>query len=167
MKKSDTRTKINIGCGPTNFGKEWIHIDGGDYDHVDFKDPYLSDISADSIDLIYASHVLEYFDDEEAIHLLTHWRLRLKPGGRLKLAVPDLEKLKLLDEPLSRWIGPLYGKMKMGDKFIYHKTGYDEQRLRALLLFCGFRKIRVTIYPLHGIDDHSHAPISLNMEAVK
>ena len=30
--------KINIGCGQRNFGNEWIHIDGADYDHINSKD---------------------------------------------------------------------------------------------------------------------------------
>ena len=30
--------KINLGCGWRDFGKDWIHIDGGDYSHLDFKD---------------------------------------------------------------------------------------------------------------------------------
>ena len=30
--------KINMGCGWRNFGDDWIHIDGGDYDHLDYKD---------------------------------------------------------------------------------------------------------------------------------
>jgi len=30
--------KINMGCGWRDFGKDWIHIDGGDYSHLDSKD---------------------------------------------------------------------------------------------------------------------------------
>jgi hypothetical protein len=30
--------KINLGCGWRNFGKDWYHIDGGDYDHLDSRD---------------------------------------------------------------------------------------------------------------------------------
>ena len=33
--------KFNIGCGWRNFGSEWVHIDGGDYNHVDSKDIFL------------------------------------------------------------------------------------------------------------------------------
>ena len=29
--------KINMGCGWRKFGEDWIHIDGGDYDHLDSK----------------------------------------------------------------------------------------------------------------------------------
>lgn len=160
----EPRRKINMGCGPTNFGKGWIHIDGGDYDHLDHDDitklPY-----EEEIDLIYASHVIEYFDDEEVFWLLKEWKRVLKPEGKLQLAVPDLDELK---QNLTRFIGPLYGKMKMGDKYIYHKTGYTIDRLRALLLFCGFRKVQWHMGPFYPKkDDCSHADISLNMEAIK
>ena len=32
--------KINLGCGWRNFGKDWHHIDGGSYDHLDSNDMY-------------------------------------------------------------------------------------------------------------------------------
>ena len=32
--------KFNLGCGWRNFGKDWIHVDGGDYDHLDDNDIY-------------------------------------------------------------------------------------------------------------------------------
>ena len=31
-------TKLNLGCGWRNFGSDWVHIDGGDYDHLDYND---------------------------------------------------------------------------------------------------------------------------------
>ena len=36
--------KFNLGCGWRNFGKDWIHVDGGDYDHLDNNDIYLSSV---------------------------------------------------------------------------------------------------------------------------
>ena len=30
--------KLHLGCGWRNFGPEWIHIDGGDYEHLDYSD---------------------------------------------------------------------------------------------------------------------------------
>ena len=35
--------KFNIGCGHRNFGKEWIHIDGENYDHIDSSDIFIKD----------------------------------------------------------------------------------------------------------------------------
>mgnify|MGYP005997234225 CR=1 FL=1 len=36
-------TKLNVGCGWRNFGEEWTHIDGGDYEHLDHKDIFLNE----------------------------------------------------------------------------------------------------------------------------
>ena len=51
---------INIECGWRNFGKDWIHIDGGDYDHLDYNNITKLEFKNESVDLIYASHVIEY-----------------------------------------------------------------------------------------------------------
>ena len=82
--------KINMGCGWRNFGEDWVHIDGGDYDHLDYDSiQKLDQFSDDSVDLVYASHVIEYFDRQEVIKLLTEWKRVLKPNGVLRLAVPN------------------------------------------------------------------------------
>ena len=111
--------KLNLGCGPTNFGKDWIHIDSGEFDHIDkrYKSIVDLDFEAESVDLIYASHVLEYFDRKEATKVLLEWFRVLKNGGILRLAVPDFEVMANLyckgEYPLDRFLGPLYGKMTM------------------------------------------------------
>ena len=67
--------KFNIGCGWRNFGKGWIHIDGGDYDHLDSSDIYLKDgklIQANS----ELERALRITKEEGAIYLrLAHLRL--------------------------------------------------------------------------------------------
>jgi predicted SAM-dependent methyltransferase len=177
--------KINLGSGKRNFGSDWIHIDGGDYPHLDSKDIVNLPYEDNSIDLIYVSHVLEYFNREEAIDVLTKWRSKLKPGGVLRLAVPNFEVMsKLYIEgkyPIEQFLGPLYGQMVMGDQTIYHKTTYDFKSLENLLKFIKFNNIRMYDWRETGhaeFDDHSQAYlphmdknngtlISLNIEAVK
>ena len=177
--------KFNIGCGWRNFGKSWIHIDGGDYDHLDSSDIYLKDYENGSGDLIYASHLIEYFDREEILPLLKRWKNVLKPNGVLRLAVPDFDVCaKLYTDgkyPLDRFLGVLYGKMPMGDKTIYHKTTYDYFSLTALLNEIGMRKVKKYNWKNteHAqFDDHSQAYlpdmdkengtlISLNVECIK
>jgi predicted SAM-dependent methyltransferase len=61
--------KLHLACGSRNFGSDWIHIDGGDYPHVKYKS--ITDLYAfpnKSVDLIYCSHALEYFDREEKMN---------------------------------------------------------------------------------------------------
>ena len=173
-------TKINLGCGWRNFGPDWIHIDGGDYDHLDHKN--IVDFPYENIDLIYASHVLEYFDREEVIPILKTWKSKLKPGGILRLAVPDFSSLCEIffrTGSIDKVLGPLYGKMPMGDKTIYHKTVYDNYSIVQVLESVGFENIQKWDWRSveHGkYDDHSQAyyphmdkengiPVSLNIEA--
>ena len=81
-----------------------------------------------NIDLIYASHLIEYFDLDEVKELLNYWLLKLKKGGILRLAVPNfraIAELYLSGIALEKFIGPLYGKMQMGNEIIYHKNTYD------------------------------------------
>ena len=85
--------KINMGCGWRDFGKDWIHIDGGDYPHLDSKDIFNLPYEDNSVDLIYASHVIEYFNREEVKDVLNEWIRVLKPNGKLRLAVPNFEAM--------------------------------------------------------------------------
>jgi len=179
--------RINLGCGWRNFGPDWIHIDGGDYEHLDYKSGVrdLSQFENNSVDLIYASHVIEYFDRTDIVTILKEWKRVLKHEGVLRLAVPNfavLSKLYLEGEiELKNILGPLYGKMSMDGDVIYHKTTYDFKDLKTLLLDNGFSNIkfydwRETEHSQY--DDHSQAYfphmdkengtlISLNVECVK
>lgn len=138
--------KLVLGCGSRNYGSNFKHYDGGDFAHTDGRDITSLLYADNSVDLIYASHVLEYFDREEVIMLLNEWKRALKPNGVLRLAVPDfaaMSKLYVQDiYGLNSFLGPLYGKMKMGNKTIYHKTVYDFMSLKVLLTEIGFKKIR-------------------------
>lgn len=193
--------KINIGCGWRNFGKDWIHIDGGDYDHLDYKDVTKLEYEDNSVDLVYASHLLEYFDRDEVRYILKEWIRVLKPGGILRLAVPNFEAIAQLyvlstrkkshktDEKfkgmqtynLENFLGPLYGKMSMGDETIYHKTVYDYNSLKYLVGQFGMKDYKWYDWEQtehSDFDDHSQAYIphmdkengiliSLNVECTK
>jgi predicted SAM-dependent methyltransferase len=179
--------KFNIGCGWRDFGKDWINIDGGDYDHLDSDDIFIRDYDNGSADLIYASHFIEYFDRVEVVSLLERWKDVLKPNGILRLAVPDFKIMALLYTDynyaysLDDFLGPLYGKMKMDDEIIYHKTAYDYLSLKKLLEKIGMRDIKEYNWKEteHSqFDDHSQAylphmdkengtSISLNVECTK
>ena len=179
-------TKINMGCGWRNFGAEWIHIDSGDYDHIDHASiTDLSQFSDNSVDLIYASHVIEYFDQKEVMPLLKEWYRVLKKGATLRLAVPNFKIITELYAtrafPIENFIGPLYGRMPMATQTIYHKCTYDFWSLENLLFSCHFKDYRLYDWreTEHAqFDDHSQAYlphmdkengtlVSLNVECVK
>ncbi len=177
--------KFNIGCGKRNFGDEWIHVDGGNHDHLDSSDIFITGYKENTANLIYSSHFIEYFNRDEVVPLLERWKKILKPNGVLRLAVPDFEifvKLYISGKySLESFLGPLYGKMQMSDNTIYHKTTYDFTSLQDLLQSIGMRKIkkydwRKTEHALY--DDHSQSYLphmdkdngtlmSLNVECIK
>ena len=177
--------KLHLGCNHRDFGSDWIHIDGGDYPYLHSHDIINLPFIDNSVSIIYASHVFEYFDREEAVNVLKEWRRVLRHDGILRLAVPDFRKMVKLywekDYSLNKFIGPLYGKMKMNSKTIYHKTVYDYSSLSYLLETNGFIRTRLWDWREvdHGhIDDQSQAYlphmdkengelISLNIECNK
>lgn len=86
--------KLHLGCGKRNF-PGFTNVDLADYAHIHHKRSVedLSPFGDSSVDLIYASHVLEYFSLVQVPEVLAEWRRVLKSGGVLKLAVPDFENL--------------------------------------------------------------------------
>ena len=177
--------KINIGCGWRNFGKDWINIDGGDYDHLDYNNITKLEFKNESVDLIYASHVIEYFDRDQVRTLLEEWKRVLVDQGILRIAVPDFFQIAKLYNgnkyPLDNFLGPMYGKMLMGDQVIYHRTIYDYISIKKLLSDIGFTRIskydwRDTVHSefddnsqayLPHMDKESGVLISLNVECAK
>ena len=181
--------QVHLGCGK-RYIPGFVHVDLENFPHIDYRHdvrrlPFFPD---DSVDLVYASHVLEYFDHVEAREVLTEWRRVLKPGGTLRLAVPDfaaLAKVYRTYGDLKLILGPLYGGISAagsgGDVLLYHKTVYDFASLKAVLEdaeFCGVRCYdwRRTVHK--DYDDYSQAYIphmdkengllvSLNVEADK
>jgi predicted SAM-dependent methyltransferase len=176
--------QINLGCGKRNFGNKWIHIDGGGgrgFEHLDSND--IIDFPYNNVDLIYASHLIGYFNREEIFPILKKWKSKLKKNGVLRLATPNFAQIAKLYKKftLNSFLGPLYGKMKMKNKIIYHKTCYDKDSLTKLLKKAGFRNIRKWNHKKvshSNFDDHSQAYlphmdkengtlISLNLECIK
>lgn len=178
--------KLHLGCGKRDFGSEWIHIDGGDFPHLVSHDITKLTFKDREVDLIYSSHTLEYFSREEVINVLGEWKRVLKTGGILRLAVPDFAAIANLylnskSYELDSFLGPLYGKIEMGNSIIYHKTVYDFISLKKVLENVGFTEVsrynwKETDH--NAFDDFSQAYlphmdkdngtlISLNVECVK
>lgn len=180
--------KLHLGCGK-RYLKGYVHIDLADYPHIDYTHDVrrLPMFKDRSVGLIYASHVLEYFDRSEVTAVLREWHRVLKKGGILRVAVPDLKALLrayMKYKDISLILGPLYGRWP-GTKdtgTIYHKTVYDYRSLKQTLEGAGFKNIRrwdwrnVFRAELEGFDDFSQAYIphmkketglliSLNVEA--
>jgi predicted SAM-dependent methyltransferase len=183
--------KLHLGCGK-RFIPGFIHIDKSNMKHIDYVTEVdnLSMFNDDSVDLIYASHVLEYYSYFECIDVLKEWYRVLKPNAILRLSVPDFDKLinvyQSTNNDINKIIGPLYGRMKVinddgSSTLIFHRTVFNKLKLKSILLEAGFNNVvnwdwRNTEHA--NYDDYSQAYfphmdkdkgllISLNLEASK
>lgn len=178
--------RLHLGCGK-RYIPGFLHIDAQLYPHVDVVSDIanLELIPDVSVDLIYASHVLEHFGRWEFDGVLAEWFRVLKPGGVLRLAVPDFAvcaKLyyeKGLADGLNGLIGLICGGQR--DQHDFHKMIFDEPFLTRALEEVGFSRVhrwdwRMTEHA--AVDDYSQAYIphldkehgtlmSLNLEAVR
>lgn len=135
-----------------------------------------------TFDLVYASHVLEHCHRHCILATLSHWRDILKPGGTLRLAVPDfgaVVKHYTRHGDLKVLMGLLYGGQTHPKNV--HTVTFDETTLACDLIRVGFTNIRKWDWRLtdHAqYDDYSQAylpsmdkenglHVSLNMEATK
>ncbi|MBI3902362.1 MAG: methyltransferase domain-containing protein [Nitrosomonadales bacterium] len=163
-----------------------MHVDALPAPHVDIVGPVERLLLDDaSVSLIYASHVLEHFGRNEYKAVLEEWFRVLKPGGILRLSVPDFAACAAiyyesgLADGLTGLVGLIVGGQR--DAYDFHKMIFDEKFLRQELLDTGFREVRRWDWRTTehaGVDDYSQAHIphmqketgklmSLNLEAVK
>ena len=165
------KIQLHLGCDK-RYLKNYVHIDLADYPHIDFHHnvktlPMFKD---NSVDLIYASHIVEYFDRFEVMEVLQEWHRVLKNKGILRIAVPnftELVKVYLNSQDLNLILGPLYGRWPVteNDLVLYHKTVYDYNSLSDIIISLGFANIRrwkwqdVFSNGNEGFDDYSQAYI--------
>jgi hypothetical protein len=118
----------------------------------------------ESVDEIRASHCLEHFPFAQVPSVLKDWAEKLKPGGVLKIAVPNFEWIAraYLDGVQAPIEGYTLGGQTDADDF--HKSLYDPRTLADL-----FREAGLTDFGFWESDaeDCSRLPVSLNMRAVK
>jgi predicted SAM-dependent methyltransferase len=137
-----------------------LHI-GGDIPHPDWKifdiemrpevdyigdAADLSQFEDESIDEIYASHVLEHFNyhlNNELILTLKEWHRVLKPNGKLMISVPDLSILcalyltpELSVDDRFRLMRAIFGGQI--NQYDIHKVGFDEGILAVCIGNVGF-----------------------------
>jgi predicted SAM-dependent methyltransferase len=177
------KIKLHLGAGNK-------HIDG--YTNIDIRYmpgidivdnvKFLRRYKSNSVDVIYASHVLEHFSRWDYKTVLSRWFEILKPGGILRLAVPDFEQIcKIYSSTgdIDPVMGLIYGGQDYDENF--HYCCWDINSIRKDLTGVGFKAVdrydwRNTDHS--HIDDYSQAYIpfmdkdngtlmSLNIEAVK
>jgi predicted SAM-dependent methyltransferase len=175
-------TRLHLGCG-TKHIEGFTNIDIRYLPGVDEVNNirFLRNYKDNSADLIYACHVLEHFSRWEYKNALARWYEILKPGGVLRLAVPNFSAIAsryLQTGNLNEIMGLLYGGQDYDEN--YHYVTFDFNSLNNDLTSIGFRVVREydhTKTEHADIDDFSQAYLphldpsgklmSLNIEAVK
>ena len=130
---------------------------------------------AGTVDVVYASHILEHLSGTELRQCLAEIHRVLKPGCRLLGGVPDLEILcrLWLENRDTRKLLQVSGMMFGGhvNQYDIHHIGFDLNIMAAMLLQAGFARIfRVDEFGL--LDDQTEydfdgTKISLNFIAEK
>lgn len=181
--------KLNLGCGDRKI-HGFINIDAREEVNPDaVVDVTKIHDSYKNVDLIYACHVLEHFPNKPFefqkttyMEVLASWYKSLKPGGILRLAVPDFRAIcehYFTHDDLQPLYRLLYGGQKYDFDFHYHIWDYSS--LCRDLRDIGFKE--VTRYSWRDtehcfVDDYSQAYLphmdkakgklmSLNVEAKK
>ena len=176
---SDGKVLIHLGCGEQNDSR-WINVDAQPFPHIHFVGSVekLSMFPANYADLIYACHVLEHISYQRYPDILKEWRRVLKPGGILRIAVPDFDKFISIYQTEKNNINPILPPM-MGAQDCehgFHRGIFNERYLSNLFFTAGFREVGgwdPTTAPDYPFNDWAKKlvqgkyPISLNLEAVK
>ena len=181
-KMENNKIYIHLGCGPIN-APGFMNVDFLPYSHIHYiqKIEDMSIFHDEYADLIYASHVLEHISHNDIKNVLREWFRVLKKSGVLRISVPDFEKIINIylseGRDIKAIIGPLMGGQD--NTYNFHKSVFDEEYLRGLLLLIGFTEVRIwepEKVEMHSFEDWASRPIkvngreypiSLNIEAVK
>jgi FkbM family methyltransferase len=151
-------TRLNLGAGGT-------HLTG--FTNVDRKldtEVYPLPYPDDSIEEIVASHVLEHFSHRETSLVLQEWVRVLKPGGKVRLAVPDFEEVARLY--LAGAAVNVQGYVMGGhcDSDDRHGCIFDKESLTELMMECGLERIGPWDTAAFGC---AAGPHSLNLQGFK
>lgn len=178
--------RLHLGCGRKHI-PGFFHVDLQPYPHIDrlCRVEALDFVPDDTVELIYACHVLEHFGRFQVIDVLREWHRVLRRGGTLRLAVPDFAACAAiyceegLKDGLSGLVGLICGGQR--DETDFHRMIFDAPLLSGMLFQAGFSGVRRWDWretEHAGVDDYSQAHLphmdkdggrlmSLNLEAVK
>jgi predicted SAM-dependent methyltransferase len=171
--------KLHLGCGTK-------HING--FQNIDIRYlpgvdevnniRFLRNYKENSVDEIYACHVLEHFGRWEYKEVLKRWFEILKPEGKLRLAVPNFSAIcsyYIKTGNLEPIMGLLYGGQDYDEN--YHYVTFDFNSLSNDLRSIGYKTILEWNTEDYLGDDFSKSYLphmdkngilmSLNIEAIK
>ncbi|HVM40075.1 MAG TPA: methyltransferase domain-containing protein [Acidimicrobiia bacterium] len=154
---------LHLGCGPNHF-EGWVNVDFDAQYHPDVVCDLSKSLPAEpgTVDLIYSEHFLEHVTLAEGLALLRRCRAALRPGGVVRIAMPDLRAV--IDYYLGDWKDqdwlrqPEYAAIDSAAHMLNyslrewgHQYLYDAAELRLRLEQAGFVDVRACEW---GESDH-------------
>jgi predicted SAM-dependent methyltransferase len=179
---------LHLGCGP-KYLPGFLNIDANPFNRIDLWLDVRNGLPfpSSAVDSIYATHMFEHFYPDELNRLLCECLRVLKPGGGIRLIVPNLasaitaysqKQSGWFDDSFPRHFDSLGGRFS---NFIFcdgqHRTAFDFSCLDEVLRQSGFREIensaegKSRLYgssvPPYEPQDSKDLPHSLYVEAFK
>jgi predicted SAM-dependent methyltransferase len=177
---ADGSLNIHLGCGRVNH-PAFINVDVAPFAHIHYVHPVerLPMFPDGIADLIYVCHCLEHVSFLETAAVLHEWRRVLKPGGILRVSVPDFDCILAIYEAFQHEIAAIEKTLMGGQNYPanFHKAVFNRAHLTRLFESAGYVNIRpwtpgsdvmTTFDDWSGrsvkVQDRAF-PISLNLEA--
>lgn len=176
---------LNLGSGPRGLNQDnWVNVDG----YEDTNIVYCMDFNKEfpfpdgCFEGIFCEHVLEHFDIEDGQKLLRECFRVLRPGGCLRIIVPDGKKImneyfnnpaKLLERRKVETACAMEAVNSYFRQRYEHKIAYDEELLEYQFVRAGFDRVSIASFGKGEasvamiIDDEKYAWESLYMEGFK
>jgi predicted SAM-dependent methyltransferase len=85
---------LNVGCG-TKYHRDWVNIDmyAKSFDVIRHNIMKGIPYPDDYFEIVYHSQVLEHIQKDKALDFMKECHRVLKPGGMIRVVVPDLENI--------------------------------------------------------------------------
>jgi SAM-dependent methyltransferase len=179
---------LHLGCG-TKYLPGFINVDGNLFNKIDLWLDVRNGLPfpTQSVDSIYSTHMFEHFYADELSGLLGECFRVLKPGGGIRLVVPNLESaIQAYSQNQGSWFYDSFPRHfeSLGGRFSnfvfcdgQHRTAFDLTYLDEVLRLAGFREIEKSregksrLYngsvPLFEPGDSRDLPHSLFVEGFK
>jgi predicted SAM-dependent methyltransferase len=157
LTKGKSILKMNLGCG-TDYKSGWINIDNNSDNNIekldlnwDLRNPL--PFKDNSIDFAFHEHFYEHLAPEEMIEITKDIMRVLRPGGVMRIAMPDLEAVvnnylhvPLGEDPVITDFNLSFVKTRaewinMSFRWWGHKWLYDWEELERRLKEAGCTKM--------------------------
>jgi SAM-dependent methyltransferase len=184
----DGARHLHLGCG-TKYLPGFLNIDGNLFNKIDLWLDVRNGLPfpSNTVDSIYSTHMFEHFYPDELQMLLRECLRVLRPGGGIRLIVPNLASaISAYSQKQSAWFYDSFPRHfdSLGGRFSnfvfcdgQHRTAFDFSYLDEVLRQSGFREVEPSaegtsrLYgqqvPPYEPGDSPALPHSLYVEAFK